>query len=393
MRILLIHNHYRIRGGEDVVFANEAELLASNGHDVLTFTKDSRDIAGVSGMIRTAWSTSYSVSARQELYAFMRDAQIDIAHVHNFFPMLSPSIYDACRDAGVPVVQTLHNFRPICPGGLLMRNGRICEDCLQGSAYFSIAHRCYRGSALATAVSANMVEYHRRHASWSSKVDRFIAVSDFVKQKFIAGGFPQNRITVKPNVVHDRASEITDVPKPHGALFVGRLSPEKGISTMIDAWRQIDYPLTVAGDGPMSGVFGGGESEMNVRALGRLDHGQVLDQMSISAFVVMPSEWYETFGLNIAEAYSMSRPAIASNLGAMAEIVDDGKTGLLFTPGDSRDLVDKVSWAINHPAEMMEMGRRGREKYERLYSPQATYSRLIDIYNDILDSYVSNPDA
>ncbi len=385
MRALLAHNFYQQAGGEDAVVANERSLLASRGHEVRLFSVSNVAINGAWAKLRTAWRAPYSRDARMRMAEVIADFAPDVVHVHNFFPTLTPSIYDACRDAGVPVVQTLHNYRNICTGALLMRDGRPYEACIRASPYQAVLHRCYRGSLLGSLAVARMVDIHRKRGTWQTKVDRFIALTEFAKSKFVEGGLPKDKIIVKPNFVEDRWLGSTDGVPREGALFVGRLSPEKGVPTLLKAWASLDVPLRVTGDGPLLEHVRSANAAAIV-GLGRKSREEVAAEMARAAFLVMPSESYEGFPMTLAEAFCQSLPVIASHLGAMAEIVADGVTGLHFAPGDPEDLAAKVRWAAEHPEEMFRMGANARRVYEEKYNPEANYRNLMAIYGQAIES-------
>ena len=378
MRILQAHNAYQKAGGEDAVVANEGALLTGRGHQVRLWSVDNAAITGPWAKLRTAWQVPYSHTARRRVAAAIAEFAPDVVHVHNFFPLLTPSVYDACRDAGVPVVQTLHNYRTVCAGALLLRNGRPCEDCIGGSPYQGALHGCYRGSRPGSFAVARMIDRHREQGTWRTKVDRFIALTEFAKAKFIEAGFPADKIAVKPNFVDDQGARPPEADR-HGALFVGRLSPEKGIGTLLTAWRDLDVPLRIAGDGPLLSMAQSTDSH-NVVPLGKLPPEAVNQEMARATFLVMPSECYETFGMVIAEAFSKGLPVIASRLGAMAEIVEDRVTGLHFAPGDAHDLAAKARWAADHPEQMRRMGANARRAYEERYAPKVNYEKLLAIY-------------
>jgi glycosyltransferase involved in cell wall biosynthesis len=382
LRILQVHNTYQQAGGEDAVVANEGALLSGRGHDVRLWSANNDEIEGAWAKLKTAWQVPYSHEARRDLAEAIAEFKPDVVHVHNFFPLLTPSIYDACRSAGVPVVQTLHNFRTICAGALLLRDGRPCEDCIGASPYQGALHGCYRGSRLGSLAVARMISRHRRQGTWQTKVDRFIALTDFAKAKFVEAGFPADKISVKPNFAVNLETRHVETARS-GALFVGRLSMEKGIGTLLKAWRGLDVPLRIAGDGPLMSIVRGAGT-LNVAPLGTLPPDAVSQEMARAAFLVMPSEWYETFGMVIIEAFCHGLPVIASRLGAMAEIVEDGVTGLAFTPGDPEDLSVKVRWASEHSEEMLEMGRTARRIYEAKYTPEVNYGQLFAVYEDAI---------
>ena len=382
MRILQAHNLYQQAGGEDAVVANEAKLLTDHGQEVRLWSVDNAAITGPWAKLRTAWQVPYSHTARWRVAAAIADFAPDVVHVHNFFPLITPSVYDACRDAGVPVVQTLHNSRTICAGALLLRNGRPCEDCIHGSPYQGALHGCYRGSRPGSLAVARMIDRHRGRGTWRTKVDRFIALTEFAKAKFAEAGFPADKIAVKPNFVEDKGARAPEADH-HGAVFVGRLSPEKGIGTLLAAWRDLDVRLRIAGDGPLMSMAQGTASP-NVVPLGNLPPEAVNQEMARAAFLVMPSECYEGFPVTLAEAFCRGLPVIASRLGAMAEIVEDRVTGLHYTPADAGDLAEKVRWAVDRPEEMRRMGANARRVFEEKYTPEVNYRQLMAVYHDAI---------
>ena len=379
MRVLQVHNFYQLAGGEDAVVAAERALLDEHGHAVQLCAATNDEINSTWAKVRTAWQTPYSQAARKKMEQAIGEFTPDVVHVHNFFPLFSPSIYDACRYSGVPVIQTLHNYRTICAAALLLRNGRHCEDCIHGSPYQAVLHGCYRGSRVGSLAIARMVDRHRTGGTWRTKVDRFIALTEVARSKFVEAGFPAEKIAVKPNFVENTGLRETETERS-GALFVGRLSPEKGIGTLLAAWRALDVPLRIVGDGPLLSMAQSTASP-NIVALGKLPPEAVNKEMARTAFLVMPSEWLETFGLVIVEAFCQGVPVIASRLGSMAEIIEDRVTGLHFTPGDPEDLAAKVRWALNHPEERRQMGANARRIYKERYTPERNYKMLMEIYS------------
>jgi glycosyltransferase involved in cell wall biosynthesis len=382
MRVLIVHNHYQLAGGEDTVVANEFALLEGSGWETRLFSVSNDVIAGGWGKITAAVRASYSRPARDELARVIAEFAPAVVHVHNFFPLLSPSIYDACRAAGVAVVQTLHNYRTICPGGLLIRDGHPCEDCIGASPYQAALHGCYRGSRIGSLAVARMVDIHRRRGTWSHKVDRYIALSAFAKGKFVQAGFPADRIAVKPNFAPDQPA--ARYVARAGALFVGRLSPEKGIDTLVRAWDGLDVPLRVVGDGPLRELAENATGP-RVVALGWKTPAEVAGEMAQAAFLVMPSGWPENFPMVIVEAFSRNLPVIGSRIAALEEIIEEGVTGLFFTQGDHDDLATKVSWAHQHPDAMRLMGANARRVYEEKYSPSVNFRQLAKIYEAAIE--------
>jgi len=385
MKILFVHNRYQHAGGEDSVLDAEMALMSKNGHVVTLSLQENDAINSFSSKLKTFLYVAYSNFYKQWMTGEINKYKPDIVHVHNFFPLLTPSIYDACIEKNIPVIQTLHNYRTMCPGALLMRSGKICELCVKGSAYQSVLHGCYRNSVVGTFAVARMVEHHRAKDTWSTKVNRFIALTKFARNKFIAAGFPEYKIRVKPNFSDNSQSAYDDVNfKRKGGLFVGRLSQEKGVGTLIEAWHDLDIPLKVAGTGPLEGELTDSQNEF-VTALGMLDHDSVKKEMRKAAFLVMPSEWYEGFPMVLVEAFSQGLPVVASRLGGMAEIVEDGITGLHFEAGNAKDLAEKVQWMHDHPEECQQMGLNARKVFEEKYTADKNYEILMGIYQEAID--------
>ncbi len=378
LRILLAHNAYKHRGGEDSVVEAEIALLRSHGHPVETYFRSNDDVAGMSSLT-LARHTLWSPRTSHDLAELIRCFQPDVIHVHNTFPLISPSLYWVAERAGIPVVQTLHNFRLMCLNALFLREGKVCEDCMGNLPWRGVGRACYRGSHAASAVLAGMLSLHRGLGTYRNKVARYIALNEFCRGKFIEGGLPAERVVVKPNFVD------FDTPQPSlraGLLFVGRLSVEKGLATLAQAMALLpDAQLRVAGDGPEAGLLDG---VVGVTRLGSLRGAAVSHEMSHAAALVVPSIWYENFPRTIAEAFACGTPVIASRIGAMAELVRDGETGLLFEPGSPSDLADKMAWAQAHTEQMAAMGRTARAQYEAEFSAEVNYRRLMEIYAEAL---------
>jgi len=393
IRCLFVHNRYLIRGGEDNVVDEEVKLLKQYGHEVHLYEIDNLKIDNFRKIIQTGFEITYSPNAKKSLAKELKRFKPDIVHVHNFFPLLTPAIYDACIENNIPVVQTLHNFRLICPGALLLREGNICERCITGSAYNAVIYKCYRSSRLQSLAVARMVSYHRKNNTWADKVTRFIALTEFSKSKFVAAGFPATQITVKPNFVNNNVNLEMDsnesninnktTSKPY-ALYVGRLSKEKGINTLLEAWKNIDFTLNIAGDNMLEYALP--TANTNINFLGELNNHEIHAQMRGAQFLIMPSICFETFGMVIIEAFSNKLPVIASNLGAMKEIVEHNKTGLLFKAGNSEDLANKAIYLIENPSISKEMGINAHADYKERFTPERNYNLLANIYHEALNA-------
>jgi glycosyltransferase involved in cell wall biosynthesis len=381
MKVLVVHCRYQLFGGEDICVAAERDLLLRHGVEVVEFLDDNARIEGMNPL-RLAADTIWSRETRRKLARVLGKERPDVVHFHNTFPLISPSAYYACRDAGVPVVQTLHNFRLLCPGALLMRDGRPCEACVGGAVpWRAVTRACYRGSRSASAVLAAMLATHRLLGTWNQVVDRYVALTEFAKRKLTAGGLPPERLDMKPNFVDPDPGP--GAHKGGYALFVGCLSEEKGLRVLMEAWNRFgaDKPLKIAGAGPLEvAVREWCDRRPGVEFLGFRDLPTIHALMQEARFLVFPSIWYETFGRVAAEAFATGLPVIASRLGAMSEIVEDGRTGLHFTAGDADDLAAKAAWSFAHPEAVREMGRRAREEYLAHYTARRNYETLMAIY-------------
>ena len=379
-RVLLVHNYYQQPGGEDSVVANERRLLEEHGHSTALYQVHNDEIVSFSDRVRVFRDITYSARSRESLARKIADVRPDIVHVHNFFPLLTTAIYDACQDAGVPVVQTLHNFRIICAGAFLTRNGQSCQKCLASTPYWSVLHRCYRGSTIGSLSVARMIDQNIRRRVWLTKVDRFIALTPSAKAIFIQAGLPACKIAIKPNFAPD-PGEIVDARR-HGALYVGRLSAEKGVIEMIAAWRNIDYPLRIAGDGPLMKKM----REMapgNVTFLGRLSSEEVADEMKRAAMLIAFSTSLEGFPVVIAEALAHGLPAIVSDIGALHDIIKHRITGLHAKRGDPAALAAAVRSLKSNPEALARMSRAARSDYLAQYTPQTNYHHLTAIYKSV----------
>ncbi len=361
--------------------ASEAALLAQHGHEVQQYTRHNDDVSGVSAAALAAQAV-WSRRTVDDFQALVQRWRPDVVHVHNTLPLVSPSIYWAAQQAGVPVVQTLHNFRLMCPQAMFVRDGRVCEDCLGHVPWRGVLRACYRESAAQTAVVAGVTTLHRWAGTYRRKVDRYIALNAFCRDKFVAGGLPPERVVIKPNFVEFR--EAAGWGGRQGGVYVGRLTGEKGVDLLLAALQRVPAPVPfkVLGGGPLADEVqaAAAQAPEALQYLGLQPQAEVWRHLEQAAFMVVPSIWYEGFPRTIVEAYAAGVPVIASRLGSLAEVVLDGETGLLFKPGDVQDLADKLQWAASNPQAMARMGQAARRLYETLYTPQANLSQLLDVY-------------
>jgi glycosyltransferase involved in cell wall biosynthesis len=389
VKVLLVHNSYQLPGGEDVVYKRERDLLVSRGDEVVEYLRSNKEIEQYSLVqhLKLAPGVIWSSESRRDFSQLLRRTKPDVVHVHNTFMVISPSIYSACREQQVPVVQTLHNYRLLCPQGSFIRNGKPCHDCASSLGH-SILHGCYRGSRVKTATVATMIAAHRALGTYSELVDRYIALTEFSRSTFVAGGLDPAKITVKPNFVDPDPGERAN--DGSYALFVGRIEPEKGLRTLLAAWRQLPerIPLRLAGTGPLAEELNVAAKELGtqVQYVGQVPLDQLMKLMGGARFLIFPSELYENFPLTLAEAYACGVPVIASELGAMKEIVKHESTGLLFRPGDADDLAAKVWHAWTNRERMRQLGRQARKEYESKYTADLNYRSLRRIYEGVLKS-------
>tara|TARA_R100001198_G_scaffold96992_1_gene90639 strand:+ start:13869 stop:15020 length:1152 start_codon:yes stop_codon:yes gene_type:complete len=382
MKILAVHNRYQQAGGEDSVFRNEIELLRSGGHDVAVLEENNDRIKGTAAQIAAAAHAVWSRYGQRRMAEAIIRERPDVVHVHNFFPTLSPAIFWTCGEHRVPAVWTLHNFRVACANGLLFRDGQVCEKCLGASPLPAIRHGCYRGSRAASAAVAAMIATHRTMGTWRYKVDRFIALTDFARDKVIAAGLPADRVVVKPNFVDIARSET--ISDRSGTVFVGRLSAEKGVQVAVEAWRQMPHlKLTVIGDGPLRAELET-NAPPNIEFTGALPSSDVYQRVAMAQAMVVPSVSYENFPMTVVEAMALGTPVIASNTGALAAIVGDGMSGALFEVGNHHDLTAKVSDLFMRPERLSVMSQNARERYEHQMSPQKNLHQLEQIYSEVI---------
>ena len=394
MKIVMVHNSYRQAGGEDVVFQSEKRLLERAGHTVIPFVRSNMELKDDSlvDRIGVAGRMIWSRESRQGLAAILEAERPDLVHMHNTFMVISPSIYSACSERGIPVVQTLHNFRLLCPGSSFFRNGNVCEECVHHSLFRSVLHGCYRNSRQASAAVALTLATHRALGTWESSVTRYIALTRFAKYKFVQAGFPSERMVVKPNFTDPDPGERLGAGEY--AVFIGRLDRTKGTRVLPDAWKRlrVKYPLHVVGDGPDREWMEAQVRELRISEVvfrGRLSRAEVVEVVKGARFTIAPSTWYEGFPMCIVESFACGTPVLCSRLGGMSEVVDDQVTGLHFNPSDPEDLAKKAEWAWNHPLELARMGRVARRRYESDYSAEKNYSQLMEIYEQAIASCAS----
>jgi len=386
MRILMLHNRYLERGGEDTSFRMEAELLRSNGCEVVTYEENNTRVEDI-GRTRTALGSIWSPHSFRKVRDILRSDHFDVLHVQNFFPLISPSVYYAAAHEGVAVVQSLRNFRLTCLPGTLSRNGGVCEDCVgKAVPWPGVVHGCYRGSVVGSVAVASMVAINKGIGTWRDKVDAYIALTQFSRDKFVEVGLPVDKIHVKSNSIHPMP-EVGSGGGGYG-LFIGRLAPEKGVDTMLDAWERldVDIPLKIVGTGPlMSEVERRAAQDGNIEVLGWREPADVMELLGKAEYLVFPSEWYEGCPRVIIESLAKGTPVIGAELGAAAEMIEDGRTGFMFRPGDDEDFAAAVSKAFSPAVDRASTRRVARQDFLDKYTAARNFDRFMEIYRAAID--------
>jgi glycosyltransferase involved in cell wall biosynthesis len=382
MRVLLVHNRYQQRGGEDAVVDAEARMLARRGIEVRRFDADNDAIHGALAKIRVSVNQfAGSADMRDRIGIVLNEFRPDVVHVHNWFPTISASIFRQCKAAGVRVVHTIHNYRLLCAGATLFRNGKVCEDCI-GRTFRTpgIRHKCYRDSAIGTAAATAGMLTHWAVGTWRHSVDRFIALTDFSRRKLIEGGIAADRISVKPNFV-----EPDPGPGPGDGgyfLYAGRLTEEKGVRVLLDCWKNASGlpPLWIAGNGPLCEEVRIAEiTTKNVRWLGMKSSEEVVSLMKHAKATLCPSLWYEGMPRVVIESFAAGTPVIASSIGSYPEMIVDGESGALFAYGHAGALLDRVR-KLEATAAWQSMRSHARLRFLAEYTGEKNYSLLLNIY-------------
>ncbi|WP_044749225.1 glycosyltransferase family 4 protein [Bacillus alveayuensis] len=391
MKILLIHNKYKQKGGEDIVFKAESNLLKEKGHTVYEYkiSNDSLKMESLFDKIKVGINTIWSVKIYKEIKKLIIDIQPDIVHIHNTFPQISPSIYWAVKSLNIPVVQTLHNYRLTCANGLLYRNDKPCEECVKNGKYRALKYKCYRRSFLATLPIVIMFYLHNMIGTYKNKVDLYITLTKFAKNIMVQSGFPENKIIVKPNFINKIVNKkiYTDINKRKKQfIFVGRIVKEKGIDLLLEAFnKNIEgFDLVIIGEGPekekLQEKYRGNK---RIKWYGQLNHDEVLEEIANSYSLVMPSKLYETFGMVIIEALSVGTPVIVPNHAGFPDIISPNENGYLFKVDDVMDLASTMKKMINLNNSWNEFSKNALKSYEKYYTAEKNYQYLMDIYNKL----------
>jgi len=388
MKVLLIHDFYQQYGGEDAAALAERRLLEEHGNEVTSYTRHNDEIKGynLQDKIKFFSETIYSLRTKRELSSLVRTSRPDVAYIHNVFPLISPSVYHTLHSLKVPSLQVVHDFRFLCPQGQFYTNGHICERCKQGNYLNAIRYRCHRDSYALSALYATSIGLSRL-AGVLRKISGFICLTEFAKLKLLEAGVSEDKLFIKPNFID--ATQVSPCPGDGNYLvYLGRLSREKGLWTLVRAFEVLKEPLLkIVGTGPLEAPLKAYVRERgitNIEFVGFKDGVEKWELLKGSLLAVFPSEWYETFGLVALEAYAAGKPVVASDIGGLPYIVRNGKSGMLFQPGSAADLAEKVRYLIERPAEIQAMGRYGRQLVESEYGPDRAYMTLMGIFGKVV---------
>ena len=386
-RVLQVHTRYREAGGEDRVVDDERHLLESAGVkvDQVIFDNAAIDEGSSGGSARAAASAVWSTEAASRVRRAINTSRPDVVHVHNTFVLASPSVFWAANRSAVPVVHTLHNYRLVCPVATCFRDGHSCTDCVgQPIPLPGVVHSCVRGSLTQSAVVAATLAAHRALGTWQRRIDRYVALTGFQRSLLVDGGLPARRISVVPNFLEPDPGVQAD--DRSGLLYLGRLSSEKGIATLTAAAALGNQLVRVAGDGPAGHLVREAAASGQVTSIGRLSAIDARREVAAASALVVPSLWFEGFPMVVLEAYACGTPVIASRIGSLAELVEDGTTGLLVPPGDPHALARALTWVAEHPNEMRGMGANARRRYEERYRGAHHLGALMDVYQQAIET-------
>ena len=388
MHVLLAHEYYRNRGGEDSAFEARRDVLRAGGLRVTEYVRHAEEIenGGLARKSTLPLRAMWAWDTKREFAQLLRDARPDVVHFSNTFPLISPSAYFACREAGVPVVQQLENARLVCPQGSFVRDGKACFDCCGRFPWPGILHRCYRQSSAQTAIVSGMIGVHRMLHTWNEKVDAYIFSAEFYRRWFVDIGLPQERIHCCPLIVPDPGARTPSATGDY-ALYVGWLAPEWDILTLLEVWKRLDIPLKIRASGVLEPeVRRAAAANPKIELVPRLSYQEKNNLIRGARFLIWPAIGeLENCGVAAIEALGCGVPVLAPKTAVAGERIVDGRTGIFFAPNDPADLARQVRWAWEHPEQMAEMGRNARQEYESRFSPDQFLKRLLPIYQTLID--------
>jgi glycosyltransferase involved in cell wall biosynthesis len=386
MKVLLIHDFYQQYGGEDAAVLAERKLLEEHGDAVTPYTRHNDEIKSYNLQEKVKFfpDTIYSLRTRRELRALVTASRPDVAYIHNVFPLVSPSVYHTLHRLRIPMVQVVHDFRFWCPDGWFYVRGKICERCKHGNYLNAVRYRCYRDSYTLSALYSASIGLNRL-GGVLRKISAFICLTEFAKLKLLEAGVPEDKLFIKPNFID--AAPVTPCPGVGDYVaYLGRLSSEKGVWTLVRAFEALKGPLLkIIGTGPLETALKDYVRQRgitNIEFAGFKSWKEKWELLKNSLFVVVPSE-FEMFPIAVLEAYAAGKPVVASDIGGLPHVVRNGKHGMLFRPGSVADLAEKVRYLLERPAQIEAMGRYGRQSVETEYGPDRAYTTLMGIFDKV----------
>jgi glycosyltransferase involved in cell wall biosynthesis len=389
LKVLIVHNFYQIPGGEDSVVKNEKEMLIENGHDVLLYTRHNNEInkMGIIRKVGVLFESIFSIKTYNEVTNIIKKEKIDIVHVHNTLSLISPSVYYAAFKCNVPVIQTIHNFRFLCPKGTFARDEKICEECIENNLLSALTHRCYRNSVVGSLIMVFMLKFHRILGTYK-KINGYITLTEFNKEKLSVLIKDKSKIYVKPNFVKKVKDEFVKREIKNYFVFIGRLDKLKGINLLVEAWREIkDTELYIIGDGPEHEAVQNYIKEKkstNIKLLGFLTKENAFKIIENAKAIIVPSQWYEGFPMTIVESFSLGVPVIAGDIGNLSSIVENEKNGVSFIFNSKEDLIDKVNYLNSNEELDIKLSINAYDKFARMYTDKINYEILNHIYMDLI---------
>ncbi len=386
MKILLIHNSYQQRGGEDATFESEYNLLSKGGNDVEKLLFDNKSINSLSDKISAGIKNVFNPDSAKIIEEKIISFQPQIIHIHNFFPLVSPSVFFIAKKYKVPIVITIQNYRLICSGALLYRNGKICEDCVNKTIPLAgIIHKCYRNSAVQTAAVTFMTSFHKIAGTWKNKVGKYITVAEFGRDKILNSslGLSEDQVVVKPNSVEDFGDG--DNNREDYFVYIGRIIEDKGIETLLESLNHFDYKIKIIGDGPLRGrIEDAALNNKNIEYLGFRDKQFIINTLKKAKGLIFPTLWYEGLPVTVIESFSTGTPVIGSNIGAVKLQITDNYNGFHFSPGDAKDLASRIKYLSDNEQDLKQLYVNARNTYLEKYTPEKNYEQLINIYSDAI---------
>jgi glycosyltransferase involved in cell wall biosynthesis len=392
VKIFLVHNFYgsTAPSGENTAFVSEASLLRNRGHSIVEFTRNSDELLhqGLYGTVRGALGTVWNPLSLRKLKSALREIKPEIVHVHNTFPILSPSVLYATSDLDIPTVMTLHNYRIGCSAATALRKDEPCTLCLDKKSVLpALRYGCYRDSRIATLPVSLMIALHRAKNTWKKNIDAFITLTEFQREKMIQFGIPEASLFVKPQFLENPPEPLPWQRRESKAVFIGRLYPAKGIHILIDSWKKWGKsaaPLEIIGDGPMRNELmnaaGKSEAASSISFLGNLSHAEAMRRLSSAKLLILPSLCFEGFPMVVQEAYAYGVPIAASNIGSLPYLIPENRSGTLFVPGNAESLLASVQPLLADDKQLRLLGAQAKQEFDSKYTAGKNYDILMSIY-------------